>query len=107
MRMKTAEETEKRMLDVIYRSAKGFHRIGLMDDETLRRFEPHCREPEFVPADLKALREREGASRADLAFSLGVSPETVAQWERGKRRPSGPALKLLSLAKANGLKSIA
>ena len=94
-------------MGMIHRSAASFHQAGLMDDAKMREFDEGCLDPEFAPADLKALREREGVSRTDLAYRLGVSTDTVAQWERGRRKPSGPALKLLSLAKANGLKSIA
>jgi putative transcriptional regulator len=31
----------------------------------------------------------------------------VSQWERGEKKPSGPSLKLLSLVKHKGLKTIA
>ena len=91
---------------MIHRSVAGMHRIGLMDDAKMREFDEGCLVPEFVPADLKSLREREGVSRTDLASKLGVSPDTVAQWERGKRRPNGSALRLLRLVKLNGLKYI-
>lgn len=106
MKMKTDEETEKRMLETIHRSIAGLHRIGVVDDATMRRFDVGCSTEEFSPTDLKALREREGASQADLARHLGVAPATVGQWERGQRRPSGAAAKLLSLVKANGLRYI-
>ena len=40
------------------------------------------------------------------ASYLYVSVNKVGQWERGERKPSGPLLKLLSLAKMKGLEAI-
>lgn len=31
-------------------------------------------------------REMRGWSQAELAFLMGVSPNTIARWERGERR---------------------
>lgn len=59
--------------------------------------------PQLSPEDIKALREREGASQAVLAMHLGVATATLGQWERGLRRPDGPALRLLSLIDRHGL----
>ncbi|CAN5482913.1 DNA-binding transcriptional regulator [soil metagenome] len=108
MSMKTTKETERDMLGVIHRSVEGLHRIGLVDEATMREFDEGCLAPAegFTPADLKALREREGASQAVLARHLGVATATVGQWERGQRKPVGPAVKLLSLVKAKGLEYI-
>jgi len=36
---------------------------------------------------IRTLREQVGLSQARLAALLGVSPNTVARWERGERRP--------------------
>jgi hypothetical protein len=33
--------------------------------------------------------------------------ELISDWERGRKRPSGPSLKLLSLVKTKGLDAIA
>lgn len=42
-------------------------------------------------------------SQAVLAGFLNVAASTVSQWERGKRRPTGAALKLLNLVKRGGI----
>jgi len=60
----------------------------------------------FAAEDVKELREREGASQAVMAAYLGVATKTLGQWERGERKPEGPAAKLLSLVKAHGLSYI-
>lgn len=59
--------------------------------------------PALSPQDIKALREREGASQAVLARHLGVATVTLGQWERGLRKPDGPVLRLLSLVERHGL----
>jgi len=46
-------------------------------------------------------------SQAVLARYLNVSKDVVSQWERGEKRPTGPTLKLLSLAERKGLAAIA
>lgn len=52
-------------------------------------------------ADIVALREQMNASQAVFAHYLNVSVKTVQSWEQGIGRPSGAALKLLSIAKKN------
>ncbi len=42
--------------------------------------------------ELRALRRRVGLTQAALADRLGVSPNTVARWERGTRRMANPVL---------------
>jgi putative transcriptional regulator len=89
----------------VHEGVANLHRIGIVDKATMRRFDKSCLTPaaEFSPDDLKVLREREHASQAVLALHLGVSAATVSQWERGRRKPEGAALKLLGLAQAKGL----
>ena len=50
---------------------------------------------------------REKASQAVFARHLNVPVSLVSQWERGEKRPSGSALKLLALVKKKGLAAIA
>lgn len=47
--------------------------------------------------DVAAVRARYGLSRDDFAHAFGVSPATLREWERGKRRPEGPARVLLRI----------
>ncbi|HEY0017312.1 MAG TPA: helix-turn-helix domain-containing protein [Longimicrobium sp.] len=53
------------------------------------------------PAEVRALRERTGASQAFFAHALNVSTKTVQAWESGARTPDGGNLKLLRLAEAH------
>ena len=61
----------------------------------------------LAPADVIALREREGVSQAVLAHHLNVAVKLDGEWERGEKRTSWPSLKLLALVKAKGLDAIA
>lgn len=55
----------------------------------------------YRPAEVKALRQKVGASQAVFARMLGVSPELVQHWEQGLREPSGMARRLLDQIKAD------
>ena len=59
------------------------------------------------PKQIKTLREREHVSQTVFANYLNVTPNLVSKWERGEKRPSGPALKLLSLVEKHGLSVVA
>lgn len=89
----------------VHKGMANLHAMGVVDTSTMRRFDQSCLTivDDFGPEDLKALRQREGASQAVLATHLGVATATLSQWERGERKPDGPARKLLSLVKAKGL----
>ncbi len=58
--------------------------------------------PDRLPArsgaDVRAVREKLGASQAVLASLLNTPARTVRSWENNQRKPSGAALKLLSIA---------
>ena len=55
------------------------------------------------PKDIVRVREQAGVSQSVLAGYLNVGVTTVSQWERGRRRPTGTALKLLHVVKTKGL----
>lgn len=50
-----------------------------------------------VAVDVAAVRARLGLSQAQFAARFGFSVATLRHWERGDRRPQGPALVLLNL----------
>lgn len=52
---------------------------------------------ESVTTILKHIRQVFDWSQKQLADELWVSPATIALWELGKRRPTGPSLKLISM----------
>ncbi|MBE7494179.1 MAG: helix-turn-helix domain-containing protein [Verrucomicrobiaceae bacterium] len=50
-------------------------------------------------ADIKRIRTHLGVSQATFAALLNVPRNTAISWENGVRKPSGAALKLLSLVR--------
>ena len=49
----------------------------------------------YEALDVKAIRAQVGMSQAEFAGSFGISLGTLRHWERGDRRPHGPARVLL------------
>ena len=95
----------RRIAPVVHQSAAGAHKAGVIDKQTMRKFDVLClaKVDALKPAEILALRERENVSQSVLARHLNVTTGLISQWERGERRPSGPALTLLSLIKRKGL----
>jgi putative transcriptional regulator len=93
----------------IHQTAADLYEGGLIDKQTMRRFDESCLTSihPFTPQEIRALREREEVSQTVFARYLNVSKDAVSQWERGEKHPAGPSLKLLSLVEKKGLDSIA
>jgi putative transcriptional regulator len=49
--------------------------------------------------EIRALRERMKVSQPVFAALLNITVDTAASWENGRRRPTGPALRLLEIAR--------
>jgi putative transcriptional regulator len=90
-------------------TVKSLHDIGVVDKTTMREFDAMCLTAveELSPEDIAAIRERAGVSQGVFARYLNVPSSLVSQWERGERRPTGAAVKLLSIVKKKGLNAIA
>jgi putative transcriptional regulator len=52
----------------------------------------------FNPVMVKNVRMKLNASQSAFAYMIGVSVDTLQNWEQGRRRPEGPALVLLRVA---------
>ena len=93
----------------IHETAEGLHAAGVMDKQTMRKFDEACLTPvrPLAAAEIRAPREREGASQAVFARYLNVTTVPVSQWERGEKHPQGTSLKLLSLVAKHGLGTVA
>ncbi len=48
--------------------------------------------------DIKAIRERLGLSQRQMANLMGVSVDTLQNWEQNRRKPRGAAKTLLLIA---------
>ena len=62
--------------------------------------------PPMSAAEITRLRERVGVSQAVFGGFRNVETQTVSMWERGARRPTGTALKLLHVVKLKGLDAL-
>ncbi len=52
---------------------------------------------EFTPVDVKTIRTQIGMTQVEFASAFGISLGTLRHWERGDRKPRGPALVLLNV----------
>ena len=55
----------------------------------------------FRPVDIRGMRRRARLSQERFADLLGISAGTLRNWEQGRRKPDGPAQRLLQVAKHN------
>ena len=55
----------------------------------------------FAPGRVKKVRSAVAVSRDLFAALLGVTPQTVAAWETGTRKPNGMANRFLSEVESN------
>jgi len=58
----------------------------------------------IAPAAIRQLRESNRVSQPVFARYLNTSESTIEKWETGTNKPSGAALKLLSVVQKHGLK---
>jgi putative transcriptional regulator len=93
----------------VHETMEALHKVGAIDKQTMRHFDKACLTAvkPLTPKKIKALREREQVSQTVFANYINVTPNLVSKWERGEKRPSGPALKLLSLVEKHGIAMIA
>jgi putative transcriptional regulator len=104
-----AKQYRSQVMASIHETAEGLHAAGVMDKQTMRKFDEACLTPvrPLSAEEIRRLREREGASLAVFARYLKVTTGLISQWERGEKHPQGTSLKLLSLVAKNGLTAVA
>jgi putative transcriptional regulator len=97
------------IMAAIHETAEDLATAGLIDKRTMREFDEACLTPirPMPPEEIRALRQREGASQAVFARHLNVTTGLISQWERGEKHPQGASLKLLTLVARNGLSAVA
>lgn len=93
----------------IHETMEGLHEVGAIDKQTMREFDEACLTPVQVlaPEEIRQIRQREQISQPVFARYLNVSKNLVSDWERGVKRPGGPALRLLTVIQKKGLEAIA
>jgi putative transcriptional regulator len=104
-----SKQYRSKVMASVHETAEGLTGAGVMSKQTMREFDELCLTPvrPLTAAEIRALREREGASQAVFARYLNVTTGLVSQWERGEKHPQGASLKLLALVAKNGLNGVA
>lgn len=94
---------------MIHEHAKDLFNVDLLDKETMQHFDKSCLTDvkPLSPDEIKAIRKNSRTSQAVFANYLNISKNLVSEWERGIKKPSGAALKLLTLVQQKGLEAIA
>ena len=93
----------------IHETMEALHEVGSINKQTMRQFDEACLTPIQVlsPDEIRSLRLREHISQPVFARYLNVSKNLVSDWERGVKKPGGPALRLLAVIQKKGLMAIA
>jgi len=96
-------------LAAVHEMMEGLYGAGAIDKQTLREFD----EASLAPRDTAQGRRDQSNTRGAARLAAGVralpnvSKNLVSDWERGKKRPGGPALRLLSIIQRKGLDAVA
>ena len=85
--MTQAKSYKSDLKAALHQTANDLYEVGLMDKQTMRRFDESCLTPihGFTAQEIRALREREEVSQTVFALYLNVPKDSVSQWERGRR----------------------
>jgi len=104
-----AKNYRSKAFAAIHETMEALHDAGAVDKKTMREFDAACLTPviPLAPEQIRAIREREHLSQPVFARYLNVSKNLVSDWERGVKKPGGPALRLLAIIQKNGVQAIA
>lgn len=91
--------------DSIHQLMDGLHEVGLISQETMRTFDAGCLEPseDLAPTKIASIRRAAHMSQPVFAAYLGTTKSTVAKWESGEKKPSGPSRRLLEVVAKHGV----
>ncbi len=107
--MATKSKFASDMAESMHGSAAMLFKSGAIDKATMRHFDETCltTPTTFAPVEIKRLRERNKVSQPVFARYLNTSESTVEKWEAGTKKPSGMALRLLTVVQKHGLDVLA
>ena len=93
------------IMNIAHEMAQDLFDVGALDEITMREIDALCLQPKrrLQPKDIRRIRKVNKISQAALAVIIGAGKTTVQQWEQGKKKPSGPAQRLLDLIDRKGL----
>src|SRR4051812_42098049 len=109
MQMTAKPRFKSDAFEAIHTSATALHKVGAIGKATMRHFDEASlvKPPALAPDEIKRLRESHNVSQPVFARYLNTSESTVEKWEAGTKKPSGTALKLLSVVQKHGLQVLA
>ena len=84
----------KKNFDLLLKSVKQAGRIKRGKMKPSRLFS-------YSVPNIKAIREKLRVSQNEFAHLIGVSANTIQNWEQGRRKPEGPAITLLRITERN------
>jgi len=94
-------------------TAKDMHVLGIMDDAAYAKITMRdIGKVETAPIapltcdEIRSLREQAHMSQAVFAQVLNLTVGYVSQLERGTKRPTGAALKLLNVIRSKGIEAV-
>ena len=93
----------------IHEAMSDLDEAGMLDKRTMRQVDEAAvisAEP-MTPDRIRALRRRENVSQPVFAIYLNVSKNLISDWERGTKKPGGPACRLLEVVERNGIEILA
>ncbi len=92
------------VFEALHRSASALHKVGAMDEQTMRNFDVACiaKPAAWSKRRIQLLRKKNKMSQPVFAAFLNSTPSTIAQWESGAKRPSNIAAKLLQVLEKHG-----
>ena len=106
--MTNSKKYKSEIHEAIHSTVAGMYRAGTVDEQTMRRFDASSLIiAPIEPKQIKNLRKRLRVSQPVFASYLNTSESTIEKWETGAKKPSGMALKLLSIVDKHGLKMLA
>lgn len=113
VKAKVEPRGKARMRAEIVEAMQGLHKIGAVSDTELQKTtlamlgrDALPKVAALSPVEIVKVRQKAGLSQAVLAGYLNVAVSTVSQWERGERRPTGAALKLLHVVRQRGIEPL-
>ena len=95
-----------RALKELHESVNEAYHAGVVDLSTMQKFdklcmiESHAMRPDEIQHIRKDIAK---VTQPEFAKLLSISPSTVAKWETGNKKPTGTALKLLTLIERKGI----
>lgn len=106
--MKDEQHDKSDAFAAVHETMDALYQTGAISKQTMREFDVSCLTPvkQLSAQDIRQLREREHVSQPVFAAYLNVSRNLISDWERGVKKPGGPALRLLGIVQKHGLTAL-